>query len=274
MADDPSDTGRHPSDARSASQSRRGAGRLRAVRSRELADRLRQEILAGTFASGSLPDEQSLTTMYGSTRNAIRDALRLLAAEGLLVRRPGLGTRIAARKFAHSLDRLAGLAESLAQQGTVVNDVRAVRWEQASPSTSQRLDIQEGTTVLFLQRLRLLDGEPLSLDLSYITADIGAALLGEDLRSRDVFAMIEEIAMTPLGTAVLRVQAINADSDVADALGLEVGDAVFAVERLTRLSDGRPVDVENLYFRGDRVSFISVLHRSPGPAAPNATVSG
>jgi GntR family transcriptional regulator len=264
VTDTPRDR-RHP-----APQSRRGAGRLRSARSRELADLLRGEILEGAFASGSLPGEQSLTAAYGATRNTVRDALRLLVAEGLLVRRPGLGTRVAARKFAHSLDRLAGLAETLLRQGTIVNEVRVARWEQAPPPVAQRLKIDDGAAVLYLQRLRSLDGEPLSLDSSYVTAEIGAELLGKDLRSRDVFGLIEEIAATPLGTAEVEVQAINADPGIAQALGVGTRDAVFAIDRLTRLADGRPVDLETIYLRGDRSSFTSVLHRSPGPIPPSA----
>jgi GntR family transcriptional regulator len=264
----PQDDPGRPAAPHPATQSKRGEGRLRSVRSRELADRLRGEILAGTFASGSLPDERSLTTKYGATRNAVREALRLLVAEGLLVRRPGLGTRVAARKFAHSLDRLAGLAETLGQQGTVANEVRIARWEAAPGPVARRLDVDDGAVVLYLQRLRSLDGEPLSLDSSYITAPIGEALLRQDLHSRDVFALIEEIAATPLGTAEVKVQAINASDEIAGVLGLGPRDAVFAIDRLTRLADGRPVDLETIYLRGDRASFTSLLHRSPGPSGP------
>lgn len=248
----------------------RGTGRLRSVRSHELAGRIREEILAGSFPSGSLPDEQTLTAAYGATRNTVRDALRLLVAEGLLVRRPGLGTRVAARKFAHSLDRLAGLGETLLRQGTITNEVRVARWEKAGSAVARRLQLREGSPVLYLQRLRLIDGEPLSLDSSHVIAEIGTALLRADLRSRDVFALIEEIAAAPLGTAEVSLQAINASPDISEALGLAAGDAVFAIDRLTRLADDRPVDLETIYLRGDRISFTSVLHRAPGPVPSGA----
>jgi GntR family transcriptional regulator len=249
-----------------APQPTRGLGRLRSVRSRELADRIREEIVAGSFASGSLPGEQSLTAAYGASRNTVRDALRLLVAEGLLVRRPGLGTRVATRKFAHSLDRLAGLAETLTQQGTILNEIRVARWEPASATVARRLGIGHGAAVFYLERLRLLDGEPLSLDSSYVTADIGISLVGADLRSRDVFALIEEIAAMPLGTAEVSLQAVNAEPGIAEVLGIPAGEAVFAVDRLTRLSDDRPVDLETIHLRGDRISFAGLLHRSPGPS--------
>lgn len=252
-------------DPRTPSAARRGERRLRSVRARALADRIRAEVLAGAFASGSLPGEQSLTETYDASRNEVRDALRLLVGEGLLVRRPGLGTRVAAHKFAHSLDRLAGLAETLLEQGTIANEVRVARWERASATVARRLAIDEGEQVVFLERLRSLDDTPLSLDCSYITESIGRDLLKRDLSGRDVFALIEEVTAGPLGSARVTVQAVNAEPGVADALGVSAGDAIFVIDRLTGLPDGRPVDVETIYLRGDRISFTSVLHRSPGP---------
>ncbi|MFC7752507.1 GntR family transcriptional regulator [Tsukamurella soli] len=242
--------------------------RLRSERARRLADRIRQDVLGGRFAAGALPDEHHLVTEYGASRNAVREALRLLAAEGLLVRRPGFGTRVAAQKFAHSLDRLAGLAETLNHRGGITNEVRSLTWQAAAPDVARRLDVDPGTTVLYLERLRTLDGEPLSVDCSHLTADIGAELVTMDLGSRDVFELIELIVGMPLGVSEVAVHAVNAESDVADVLGLAARDAVFTVDRLTRLADGRPVDLETLHIRGDRMSFTSVLHRSPGPGAP------
>lgn len=243
----------------------RGARRLRAGRAREVADRLRREVLEGAFASGVLPDELRLAEDYGASRNAVREALQLLSAEGLVMRRPGLGTRVVARTFEHSLDRLAGLAETMAEQGTVTNEVRVARLGFPPPEVAARLGIGGDVDVFQLERLRWLGGQPLSLDLSYIVADIGAALSIDDLRSRDVFALIEEVSGVPLGTAEVKVHAVNADAGTASALGIEAGAAVFAIDRLTRLSDGRPVDVETIYFRGDRISLSSVLHRASGP---------
>jgi GntR family transcriptional regulator len=245
----------------------RGARRLRSDRAREVAEHLRNRIMDGAFESGALPDERRLSADCGASRNAVREALHLLVAEGLVLRRPGLGTRIAAPKFEHSLDRLAGLAETLTEQGTITNEVRVARLECPPPAIATSLGIGEGVAVLHLERLRRLDGRPLSLDLSYVTADIGTALLAEDLRSRDVFTLIEEISGMPLGTAEVTVHAVNADAGTASALDIEPDAAVFAIDRLTRLSDGRPVDAERLYFRGDRISLKSVLHRMPGPAS-------
>lgn len=206
---------------------------------------------------------------YGASRNVVREALRMLVEEKLLERRTGLGTRIVAQKFGHNLDRLAGLAETLLGQGIIRNHVRVVRWESASEGIARRLGIGDGDQVLFLERLRLLDGQPLSLDRSYLAADIGAALLNEDLEHQDVFQLIETITTCPLGTAEFDVQAINAEHAIAEVLDLAAGTAIFAIERLTRLADGRAVDAETIQLRGDRIALTGILHRAAGPSPAN-----
>jgi len=98
--------------------------RRRADWARQVADLLRCQVLQGAFADGLLPGEASLAQGFGASRNAIRDALGILRAEGLVVRVQGVGTMVAARKYPHGLNRLLGLAETLREHGEVVNEVR------------------------------------------------------------------------------------------------------------------------------------------------------
>lgn len=55
-----------------------------------LADRLREKILGGDIPpGGALPAERELVDESGLSRSSVRDALRLLEVEGLIVTRPG-----------------------------------------------------------------------------------------------------------------------------------------------------------------------------------------
>ena len=242
--------------------------RRRADRARQVADVLRRQVLQGAFPDGLLPAEASLAQGFGASRNAIRDALRMLAAEGLVVRVPGVGTMVAARKYPHGLDRLLGLAETLREHGEVVNEVRTAGLIVPPPAVAARLrppGAPAATSVVYIERLRRLNGLPFSLDLTYLAADIGAPLLGQDLAHRDIFALIEAQAGQPLGGASLTVEAVNADPHTAAVLGAPPGAPLLMVERLTRLADGRPVDLEYIRVRGDRV----VLHGELSRDAPD-----
>jgi GntR family transcriptional regulator len=242
------------------------SSRPRAERARQVADVLRQQITAGTFEDGVLPDERSLGHRLGASRNAVREALGLLRDEGLITRRRGIGTTVVMPKYGHGLDRLAGLAETLIGYGAVTNEVREARVVRHPPEAiAERLRLADGAGVVYLERLRHLGGHPLSVDTTWLAEDIGRPLLGCDLAHRDVFALIEEATGNRLGDAELTVHAVTADPDTATLLEIPPGAAIFAIDRLTSLADGRPVDVESLRVRADRLALHALLHRGPAP---------
>ena len=164
----------------------------------------------------------------------------------------------------HGLDRLAGLAEALTGYGTVTNEVRAAHQVPRPPAPfASRLGLPAGAGAVYIERLRRLDGAPLSLDATYLSLDIGCRLLGCDLAGRDLFALIEEVTGQRLGRADVTVHAVNAGPDTATSLGIAEGAAVFAIDRLTCLADGRPADSEAIYIRADRLTLHASVHRAP-----------
>ncbi|MEV7416839.1 GntR family transcriptional regulator [Streptomyces sp. NPDC089919] len=236
--------------------------RLRADQARQLADLLRHQILAGAFPDRVLPLEDALAADYRTSRNTVRQALDLLRGEQLVARQPGVGTVVVCAKYRHGLDRLQGLAETLHEHGPVTNEVRTIGAVPAPAPVAGRLRLPEGSDVLYIERLRRLGGLPLSLDLTYVPLDIGAELLGCDLEHTDVFKLLEAVTGQPLGTAEITLEAVNADAHSAAVLQAPRGAAVLMLERLTHLRDGRPVDLEFIRFRGDRITMSGLLHRS------------
>ncbi|MEU7576368.1 GntR family transcriptional regulator [Streptomyces sp. NPDC041068] len=236
--------------------------RPRAERARQVADVLRQRITAGAFADGVLPDERTLGRSFDATRNVVREALGLLRDEGLITRRRGIGTLVTAPKYGHGLHRLTGLAETLTEYGTLTNEVRAARVVAHAPQVvTERLALPVGGPAVYVERLRRLDGSPLSLDTTWLAPDIGQPLLDCDLAGRDVFDLIEETTGSRLGEAEVTVHAVTAEPDTARLLGIAEGAPLFAIDRLTTLADGRPVDAETLRVRADRLALRARLHR-------------
>jgi len=239
----------------------------RADPARWVCDALRSQLLDGAYDGISLPDEQALGQQFGVSRNVVRESLDLLRHEGLVERIPGAGTFVVSRKATHGLDRLRGLAESFpggpGHPGRVVNEVLVADVVPASSFVSDQLELPVGTPVLFIERLRLLDQAPLSLDASYLPADVARPLLDADLASEDVFGLLEERMGLGLASADLSIEAVAADESTARLLGMGPGAALLLVARLTRLADGRPVDLEFVRYRGDRLSLTTRLYRRP-----------
>jgi GntR family transcriptional regulator len=235
--------------------------RPRADRARQVADLIRQQLLSVGFDDDVLPDERILTRQYGATRNAVRDALDLLRQEGLIERLPGVGTVVVGRKVPHGLQHLMGLAEVLHEHGKVINEVRTVSSVRPPAAVARRLELDPDSSVVYIERLRRLNGIPLSLDLTYVSPAVGEPLLHSDLRGQDVFHLIEQTSGRRLGAAELTVEAVNADPHSAAALGVPRGAALLMMERLSHFEDGSPVDLEYIRFRGDRLVMRAETHR-------------
>ena len=222
---------------------------------------LRRQVLHGVHDDGPLPAEADLAADFGVSRNTVREALDRLRAEGLVCRTPGVGTFVVAGKYPHSIDHLQGLAETLTGHGAVRNEVRIAALVPAPAAVARRLGIEPGAEVAYLERRRLADDVPLSLDLTYVVRDLGAPLLEEDLAGTDVFALLERISGHRLGEAELVLEAISADSHSAAILEVPTRAPLLMLERLTRLDDGRPVDLEFIRFRGDRMTMRGTVRR-------------
>ena len=222
---------------------------------------LRQQIHSGTYDDG-LPTEQSLAAEFFASRNTIREALAVLKNEGLIDRGRKVGTHVAVRKYNHGLDALAGLKETFKDYGEVRNEVRAVLHLAAPPAVARRLRLEPGEQVVFIERLRYLGELPVSLDLTYLTPDIGAEVLRHSLETNDVFALIEQVSAQRLGSATLALEAVSADPHSAATLHVPDGAPLLMLERLTSLDDGRPVDLEYIRMRGDRITMRGNLIRS------------
>jgi GntR family transcriptional regulator len=222
---------------------------------------LRQQIHAGVYADG-LPPENDLAAEFFVSRNTIREALTILKREGLIERGTKVGTHVAQRKYEHGLDNLLGLKETFKHLGEVRNEVRAAMLVAAPPAVARRLQLDPGAQVVFVERLRFLGDLPLSLDLTYLAPDIGAEILDHPLETNDLFALIEQVSSHRLGTASLALEAIPADAHSAATLQVPDGAALLMLERLTSLDDGRPVDLEYIRMRGDRITMRGNLSRS------------
>jgi GntR family transcriptional regulator len=244
----------------------------RADAARWVRDVLRSQILEGAYGGlaaprPALPSESELAAELGVSRNAIREALELLRAEGLITRVQGSGTFVTGAKLRQHLDRLEGLAESLAgHQLPVENEVLSVRESTATPFVAAKLQLPENAPILFIERLRSVGGLPLSLDTTSLR--VGAIPVDAKLDEQDVFALIEQELGVRLGWAEITVESVSADANTAKLLQIRTGAPLLLLHRLTHLRDGTPFDLETVRYRGDRCSLITTAAREDAPPPP------
>jgi GntR family transcriptional regulator len=239
----------------------------------QIREALRQRILNGEyFPSTRLPSESELERVYGVSRITVRQALRDLEEEGLLHKVHGKGTFTGRHKAAQNATQLRGFGEAMAEQGhRTLNQVLSFRQIPADGQVAAALQLPAGTQVCELKRLRLLDGEPISVDHTYLPVHIGEQLVKFDLETRDVFEIFETEMRIELSAARLEIEAIRGTRALARSLGTSPSDPILRVNRLTSTTAGVAIDYEHLFYRADRFKYqVNVSRRAPAhlEAAP------
>jgi GntR family transcriptional regulator len=226
---------------------------------------LRARVLDGTYKPHEqLPSESEMMTAFNVSRITVRQALNDLQNEGLVFRIHGKGTFVSKPKAFQDLGRLQGFGEAMRKMGyETFARVVSMRTVVPSAQVQERLQLSKRAKVTELQRIRFLNREPISLDVTYLPADIGARLAKEDLASRDIFVILENDYGMSLGHADLQIGSTLADERLAGQLQVEEGSPVLVIERTTHTSDGTPIDYEHLYYRGDAFQYKVRVDRAP-----------
>ncbi|NRR28741.1 GntR family transcriptional regulator [Oxalobacteraceae bacterium] len=223
----------------------------------QVKENLRERILDGSYpAHAKLPAESELSTIFGVSRITVRQALNDLQKEGVIFKIPGKGSFVSKPKAFQQLTQLEGFGEAMTRMGyEIYNQVISHKTIAAPPQVAQQLKLAQGEDVAEIKRVRFLNREPVSLELTYLAPELGERLLREDLASRDIFLILENDFGIALGHADLQIDAILTDDSLALALRVEQGSAALRIERLTHAADGQPLDFEYLYFRGDAFQY-------------------
>ena len=196
----------------------------------------------------------------------------MLVADGLVSRRPGLGTwprsapaasATAPRPRAAQKAQLTGLMENIVNMGlrTAVRVLDCVQ-VGAPPAVAEALEIAPGEPVIKSLRVRSTEAGPLSHITTYVPLAV-AAFTREDLE-RQPLLMLLESAGVEFGGATQTISARLADAQVAPHLDVAVGSALLAVTRLVRDVKERPVQLLQALYRPDRYQYQLQLSRVGG----------
>nr|MDT0525194.1 GntR family transcriptional regulator [Streptomyces sp. DSM 41633] len=125
-----------------------------ATRYREIAESLRHSIRTGTYPLGSrLPSESDLATRWEVSRGTVRQAVALLASEGLLGSRQGARRVVLRQERRQSFPQLNSFAQWAQAMGCEVTSrilTRTLR--PATDEEAERLDTDPGTEILYVLR--------------------------------------------------------------------------------------------------------------------------
>ncbi|SMB79856.1 GntR family transcriptional regulator [Deinococcus hopiensis] len=229
----------------------------------QVAQGLTSRIESGVLEGGAaLPSERELAAELGVSRVTVRQALTLLAQQGTVTRRHGSGTFVnppARERAERPLGQLTGFSEDVRSRGQVPG-ARVLGFEctRPTPQETMTLALSPSEKVYRVRRLRTADGEPLAVEESVLPAARLGPLNEREVTDTSLYALLAARDLSPV-RAVRHLRAVNAAGQLAGWLGVPVGAALLATERVSWTAGGHPIEHAHAHYRGDRYDFVMEL---------------
>ena len=240
----------------------------------ELQDRIQRGVYP---VSSLLPAEAELTQEFGTSRNTVREALRLLVERGLVRRRQGSGTLVTATaphvQYVLSINKLDDLFASARDTYYALHSVESVRLDDEAAA---RIGATAGETWLLVTGVRWTErgGTALAFIESYVPMAFKTIVDGFwNVQQSPFYAVLEKETGFSVDEVIQDVRALAMPRRVANTFGLPEGSISLQVMRRYMTRAGALIASVN-WHRGDQFTYNMRMNRSFGREGRPAAEEG
>jgi GntR family transcriptional regulator len=217
---------------------------------------IRKRIDSGQLQPGdAVASERDLAKLHQVSLMTARHALASLEREGLVERRRGIGTFVAAPKI--HFNKLMSYTEQMAGRSlTASSKVLFAKLIDTEPEAAARLSLPPTSSVIKLERLRHAAGEPFALETCYLSAAEFPGLLDVPIGRESLFGILERNYKVVLGYADEEVDATAADPRIAELLSVPRRDPLLRIRQLIFSTKGKAIMYVLGFYRSDRHNLV------------------
>lgn len=217
----------------------------------DLRDRLEDGEITNEF-----PTDNALIAHYDVSRHTVREAVRRLQSEGVVIRQRGRGTFVTAPKVQQATGAIYSLFRSIESSGLEQPSKVLDLSTTSDEAVADRLGLRRNARLVRLERLRLVESHVLAHDTAWLPAAVATPLLKVDFTRT---ALYDELAtrcsvQPTAGTEWITTE-LPSERE-RELLEIDAKQPVFRIRRLSE-SDGGPIEWRETTIRGDRYSFVA-----------------
>jgi len=213
---------------------------------------IRKRIESGQLRTGdAVASERDLAKLHQVSLMTARHALASLEREGIVERRRGIGTFVAAPKI--HFNKLMSYTEQMASRSmTAVSKVLVAKVIHDEQEVMARLSLPPNSGVIKLERLRHTSDEAFALETCYLSASDFPDLTSSSIGRESLFKILERDYQVELSYADEEVDATAADTRTSELLGVPRGEPVLRIRQLIYSTKGKAVMYVLGFYRSDR----------------------
>jgi GntR family transcriptional regulator len=135
----------------------------------------------------------------------------------------------------------------------------------ADATLSRRLQVQLGAEVVFLYRIRLIEGVPMAIERSYLPHELCPGILSHDFSKNSLYDVLASAYSRRPDHAEQVIEASLATAEVCQRLELTAPAVVFLFHRETRMATGEVLEYVESEMRADRFRLYTNLKLATMP---------
>jgi GntR family transcriptional regulator len=211
-----------------------------------------KRIERGELKPGDAVDsERLLARLHDVSLMTARHALVGLEREGVVERRHGAGTFVAAPKI--HFNKLMSFSEQLAGRSLDSSSrVVVLKTIDDEHEIAARLSLPGASRLMKLERVRLGSEEPFAVETCYFSADDFQGLSRASLERGSLFTLFEKDYGVTIAHADEEIDATGADPDLAKLLSVPRGYPVLRIRQTIYSTQGKPIMYVLGMYRADR----------------------
>lgn len=188
-----------------------------------------------------LPSESTLTARYACSHNTLRRALGLLKEKGFVQPVHGKGVRVIWRPQERTMFEVGGIESfrETAARNHLAASTRVTAFESlaADADLAERTGHEAGSEVIYVERVRELDGRPVILDRSWFLAKTVPGLT-PDIAAGSIYDYLEGELGVEVSTSKRTITVERATARDRELLDLAGADYVAVMTSRTFDRDG------------------------------------
>ena len=222
----------------------------------QVIDKIKQNIEKGIFKEKErLPSEFDLSKQLGVSRATLREALRILEEENIIVRRHGVGTFVNTKPtFLSGIEQLNSITHMIEQAGMKAGTIfLSSQIQELSENDLTRFACGEDEQILFVERVRTANGEP----VVYCMDKVPQKILPENFeyRQESLLEILEKQAGKHISYAVANIEPLGYHEKVSPILQCEPETALLVLKQMHYDQYDEPILYSINYFKADQFSF-------------------
>jgi GntR family transcriptional regulator, transcriptional regulator of bglA len=232
-----------------------------AVKYKEIADCLEQEIQDGNFdETKKLPTEDELIRKFEVSRNTIRKAINQLVNRGFIYQVQGSGMFLREKSGTDTINlgSLRGLTKDLTSK-IIETKILALQVVEADETIAKQLRCDVATKLYNIKRLRIVDNEPFSIEISYFKKDI-VPYLNEDIASNSIYHYLIEDLKLNIGFADKVINCEQIDEASASLLHVNPQDPALIIENTVCLTNGTIFELSKSIFHYQKAKILNRIN--------------